>query len=67
MRNNSYITNLKYKLLRTPRKSTNEEPGNKIKQNNGEKNYTSRNSNQDNDNDDKVNIKANVQSVAQRN
>ena len=40
MRNNSYITNLKYKLLRTPRKSTNEEPGNKIKQNNGEKNYT---------------------------
>ena len=28
----SYITNLKYKLLRSLRNSTNEEPGNKIKQ-----------------------------------
>ena len=32
MRNNWYITNLKYKLLRTLRNSSNEEPGNKITQ-----------------------------------
>ena len=60
----SYITNLKYKLLRSLRNSTNEEPGNKIKQTMDKRTIIS---NHDNDNDDKVDSKVNVQSVAQRN
>ena len=62
----SYIANLKYKLLRTPRDSSNEEPGNKITQTMEKRTILkeivimvmiS----------DKVDIKANIQSVAQRN
>ena len=54
----SYITNLKYKLLRSLRNSTNEEPGNKIKQTMDKRTILKEIVNM---------IKANVQGVAQRN
>ena len=54
----SYITNLKYKLLRSLRNSKNEEPGNKIKQTMDKRTILKEIVNM---------IKANVQGVTQRN
>ena len=53
----SYITNLKYKLLRILRNSTSEEPGVAwIKRTREERTILKENSNHDNDNDDKADI-----------